>query len=85
MASLGVRIPTANMRTTAENIINLIEVGDYVNGYYCNYITDINTGEKHLCNFDLNTMEWTPLKNIDVWESIVTKQQFEAIEYKIGG
>lgn len=67
----------------SKNIIDLIEVGDYVNGYYCRYITDINTGEEHLCNYDLNEMRWIPLKNIDVQESIVTKEQFKQIEYEV--
>lgn len=61
----------------SKNIIDLIEYGDYLNGYL---VRKIN-GE--LCNFDLNNMEWTLLKNIDIFESIVTKQQFENIEYKI--
>ena len=55
-----------------------------MNGYYCRYITDINTGEEHLCNYDLNEMRWIPLENIDVWESIVTKEAFAQMEYKVG-
>lgn len=66
-----------NIAKHSKNIIDLIEDGDYLNGYL---VRKIN-GE--LCNFDLNTTEWTPLKNIDIFESIVTKQQFENIEYKI--
>ena len=60
----------------SKNIIDLIEKGDFVNGYYCKYITDINTGEKHLCNYDLNVMQWIPLKDIDVWYNILTKEQY---------
>lgn len=66
-----------NIVKHSKNIIDLIEDGDYLNGYL---VRKIN-GE--LCNFDLNTMEWTLLKNIDIFESLVTKQQFESIEYKI--
>lgn len=61
----------------SKNIIDLIEEGDYLNGYL---VRKIN-GE--LCNFDLNDTEWIPIKNIDIFESLVTKQQFEDIEYKI--
>lgn len=61
----------------SDDIIDLIEDGDYLNGYL---VRKIN-GE--LCNFDLNNMEWTPLRNIDIFESIVTKEQFEEIEYRI--
>ena len=60
----------------SKNIIDLLEEGDFVNGYYCRYITDINTGEKHLCNYDLNVMQWIPLKDIDVWDNILTKEQY---------
>lgn len=67
----------------SKNIIDLIEVGDYVNGYICRYITDIDTGEEYLCNYDLNEMRWIPLENIDIWESVVTKEQFARMEYKI--
>ena len=72
------------IKKSSPNIIDLIEVGDYVNGYYVNEITDIDTGLPILCNFDLNTMRWTPLEEIDIWYSIVTKEQFESIEYKVG-
>lgn len=67
----------------SKNIIDLIEEGDYVNGYFCRYITDINTGEKYLCNYDLNEMQWVPLETIDVWENILTKEQYKANCYKV--
>lgn len=54
-----------------------------MNGYICRYITDIDTGEEHLCNYDLNEMRWIPLEDIDIWESVVTKEQFSQAEYKI--
>ena len=69
---------------SSPNIIDLIEVGDYVNGYYVDNITDIDTGLSVMCNFDLNKMEWTPLENIDIWYSIVTKEQFESMQYEVG-
>lgn len=61
----------------SKNIIDLIEDGDYLNGYL---VRKIN-GE--LCNFDLNNMKWIPLKNIDILENLVTHEQFKSIEYKI--
>ena len=68
----------------SKNIIDLIQEGDFVNGYYCRYITDINTGEKHLCNYDLNVMQWIPLKDIDVLGEILTKEQYEKNCYVVG-
>lgn len=77
-----------NGRHTLDDIVShssdikeLVQDGDYVNGYVCRYITDINTGERILCNFDLNEMRWIPLEDIDVWESIVTKEQFASLEF----
>jgi hypothetical protein len=67
----------------SKNIIDLIEVGDYVNGYFCRYITDIDTGEDYLCNYDLNEMRWIPIKDIDILETIVTKEQFTSMEYRL--
>ena len=57
----------------SKNIIDLIEVGDYVNGYPVKRIANFNN---ELCNFDLNTMEWTPLRDIDVYYNILTKEQY---------
>ena len=64
----------------SKNIIDLIEVGDYVNGYYVRKIANYNN---ELCVFDLNVMQWIPLTEIDVFYSIVTHEQFESIEYKV--
>lgn len=62
------------------NIIDLIEVGDYVNGYYVNEITDIESALPVLC---IMTTNWVALQDIDI-KSIVTKEQFESMEYKVG-
>ena len=64
----------------SKNIINLIEVGDYVNGYPVKIVM----GKK--CNFDLNEMAWVDLENIfldGLIENIVTKEQFESIKYEV--
>lgn len=55
---------------SSPNIIDLIEVGDYVNG---NKVTDIN-GIIYVK--DVGFLEEIEIK------SIVTKEQFEAMEYK---
>ena len=64
----------------SKNIIDLIEVGDYVNGYPVRKIPNFNN---ELCNFDLNKMEWIPLKNIDVYYNILTKEQYESNCYTV--
>ena len=69
-----------NIAKHSKNLIDLIEVGDYVNGYPVRRIANFNN---ELCNFDLNTMEWTPLKDIDVYYNILTKEQYMQNCYKI--
>lgn len=64
----------------SKNLIDLIEEGDFVNGYPVRRIPNFNN---ELCNFDLNTMEWTPLKNIDVYYNILTKEQYQANCYTV--
>ena len=65
---------------SSPNIIDLIEVGDYVNGYYVNEITDIESALPVLC---IKTTNWVALRNIDI-KSIVTHEQFSQMEYRIG-
>ena len=74
---------------SSPNIIDLIEVGDYVNGNKIVHIQEEQFPEypKRLlfAGVDENNID-------DVWEvynnerikSIVTKEQFESMEYKIG-
>lgn len=60
------------VRNFSPNIIDLIEVGDYVNGLLIKSIGD----NFYNCGHTL-----VYFKNI---KSIVTKEQFESIEYKVG-
>ena len=64
----------------SSNLIDLIQCGDYVNGYPVRRILNFNN---KLCNFDLNKMEWIPLDEIDVWYKVVTKEMMESISYKV--
>lgn len=58
---------------SSSNIIDLIEVGDYVNGRIVEWVAD---------NFvAFGRLDYAYKKDI---KSIVTKEQFESIEYKIG-
>lgn len=64
------------------NIIDLIEVGDYVNGskvYYCYCADEDSTG---LFIDTEKGRQW--LDNPSQVKSIVTKEQFESMEYKVG-
>lgn len=61
-------------------IIDLIEVGDYVNGLPVTKISEyLNTHEKYIELYG-TCSAW---ENEDI-KSIVTKEQFESMEYRIG-
>lgn len=64
----------------SDNIIDLIKVGDYVNGYRVDLIDKID-GRKYL---DLHYIEceWRYTFNEDI-KSIVTKEQFNSVKYEV--
>lgn len=71
---------------SSPNIIDLIEAGDYVNGRKVSKInldTTFNKEKSILCgDFDYDCLE-TIYTNEDI-KSIVTKEQFSNVEYKVG-
>ena len=66
---------------SSPNIIDLIEVGDYVNGHKVIY----TAGEKHKLVYVeyVNMDKLLEVKSYPI-KSIVTKEQFESMEYKVG-
>ena len=65
---------------TSYNIIDLIEVGDYVNGYLVLNVLDFNDNTRIL---SLERIYDNKITEEDI-KSIVTKKQFENMEYRIG-
>ena len=65
-------VSISNIIKSSPNIIDLIEVGDYVNGLLIKSIGD----KFYNCGHTL-----VYFKNI---KSIVTKEQFESMKYKVG-
>ena len=73
------------------NIIDLIEEGDYVNGYKIEEVNNNLNEHKGICNC-LDTYLWC-VNELDKFEeivifendikSIVTKEQFDAIKYEV--
>ena len=88
----GSMIPKDEITKASHNIIDLIEVGDYVNGMEvmdADWFNEEGDYEEGLAfpmyaSDDLNIIEnWQPLKYIKI-KSIVTKEQFESMSYKVG-
>ena len=85
----------------SKNIIDLIEVGDYVNGHLIDYILEENENRKERIlrsnrPYRENNTEYKDLiekgshfnmvlhiRAEDI-KSIVTKEMFESVEYKVG-
>ena len=64
----------------SHNIIDLIEAGDYVNGLVITRICEDTETKKKYINLYGSISEW---EEEDI-KSIITKEQFESMSYKIG-
>lgn len=63
----------------SKNIIDLIEVGDYVNGERVTFITNSKIKEKKIITeYDTDFFE-----KYEKIETIVTKEQFKEMEYRV--
>ena len=65
---------------SSPNIIDLIEVGDYVNGHR---VLDIAEAPKRVLYLNDISQKGALLPRENI-KSIVTKEQFESMEYRIG-
>lgn len=72
------KLNTVNVEKASHNIIDLIEVGDYVNGYYVEDVlkTFVNVA------VGSNYFQSPTIYEKDI-KSIVTKEQFENMKYGI--
>lgn len=66
------------------NIIDLIEVGDYVNGLRINSITEVDDNHDVRLVWNLTTYgdDDIAFSNEEI-KSIVTKEQFESVKYEV--
>lgn len=72
-----------NIAKHSKNIIDLVEVGDYVNGYRILEKTKIKNGEMQICILkDNNISNWRTI-NDKTLKTIVTHEQMQSIEYKV--
>lgn len=80
-----------NVIKASYNIIDILEVGDYVNGYKVEEVNNNLNEHKGICN-SLDTYLWV-VNVLDEFEEIVifekdiktilTKEQFEQMSYKV--
>ena len=69
-----------NIIKSSDNLIDLVEVLDYVNGYRVDLIDEID-GRKYL-DLHYAECEWRYTFNEDI-KSIVTKEQFNYAKYEV--
>lgn len=75
------KIDISNTTKSSPNIIDLIEVGDYVNG---TIVTKVVLDEIECKYIELDyTYNKRGIREKDI-KSIVTKEQFSQMEYKVG-
>ena len=67
-----------------ENLIDLIEVGDYVNGLRINSITEVDENHDVRLVWNLTTYGGNDISfsNEEI-KSIVTKEQFNSVKYEV--
>ena len=73
----GAKYYLEEIEKASHNIINLIEVGDYVNGSKVKYICNAYIELDHYGDDFINHYESEKIK------SIVTKEQFESMSYRV--
>lgn len=73
---------TQNIIKASYNIIDILEEGDYVNGCYIQEIKSLKDNVM-VCMLDSDYEFLSKITNNEI-ETIVTKEQMEQMEYKIG-
>lgn len=77
------KLNTVNVEKASFNIIDILEVGDYVNGYKIGYIDDCKGAMREFYYDYENSNE-----DVGHWEeeikSVITHEQMEQMAYKVG-
>ena len=73
-------VKTSEILKASNSLMDLIEIGDYVNGYLVDDIEHYDS--KTYLNLHFNELEWRPIYIEDI-KNIVTKQQFNAEKYEV--
>ena len=67
----------------SNNLIDLIEVGDYVNGYLVRFVYRPNGDETFRIEIEKDGLKGHIISNSNNIKSIVTKEQFNSIKYEV--
>ena len=79
-------IKTTDIVNHSKQLIDLIEVGDFINGYRVISVDyDVTNDTTECIELDLNSNYQYNFISIRQIQTILTKEQFEANCYKVGG
>ena len=67
----------------SNNLIDLIEVGDYVNGYLVRFVYRPNGDETFRIEIEKDGLKGHIISNSNNIKSIVTKEQFDSMKYEV--
>ena len=83
---LPITIDKNSISKHSKNIIDLIEAGDYVNGYKVISVDyDVINDKTECIELDLNNNYQYNFISARQIKTIITHEQFSSIEYKVGG
>ena len=77
-------ITTQNIIKASYNIIDILEKGDYVNGYLVTYVYKPDGNEVFRIEIERDTLKGHIIDKSSQIKSIVTKEQMEKMAYKVG-
>lgn len=77
-------ITIQNIIKASYNIIDILEKGDYVNGYLVTYVYKPDGNEVFRIEIERDTLKGHIIDKSSQIKSIVTKEQMEKMAYKVG-
>lgn len=84
----GIVLTSIGNIIASHNIIDLIEVGDYVNGYKVLEVTEqyikLNNPKSNYDCIEFERIFKNKYSNINIFD-VVTKEQFNSMKYVVGG
>lgn len=67
----------------SENIIDLIKAGDYVNGYLVTFVYNPDGNKVVRIELEKDTLKGHIINNSEQIKSVVTKEQFDSVNYEV--
>lgn len=78
----NIEYPRDNFKASHE-LIDLIEVGDYVNGYLVTFVYRPDGDKVFRIELERDTLKGHIISNSNQIKSVVTKEQFNSVKYEV--